>query len=256
MVFIKSYFAIEDGENINSIQELYLTHSTILIKLIDTEGYDDMMVRVILDILNKEKVYKDISKLSKKYRMYLGPIIYIWAIENWKYFSQLPQRTYKMSSIGLRIIDKDPFGDFIALFKKSFKEDIYEESKYQRGAKELFNKIKKKNNSYHITLKELNNPHHFFDFINRAVVKFDNSKNQLKLCYIENTHPKSTLLGVKMSKYNLEIFKGIRKIQQELKMERGQTPQLIVDERYEDLYEEAILRGYLNQKNEEKIFPF
>lgn len=250
---MKDYFNIEEGQKINSIQDVYLTYTTIMINLIDTETYENMMVNVCLDILKNDEMVETIKKLKRKQRLFLAPIIYNWAKQEWSNYPRLPQTTYTYGTSFwgsvTSTVDSHPFGDFLERLEEAFHTEIYEETVYQYHASKVDLNYTVKNNKYNIVMYEYGRGTFHRETYGNMVIKYYEKTNILRISYIENlVWNHSRYLGPQH--FKVEMFRTVRKIMNELLEKNGVEPELVCNKKYHKVFEQAKVRGYLKKKKE------
>lgn len=251
---MKNYFKVEEGKEVNSIQEVYLTYNTIMINLIDTDSYDDMMIRVCLDIYeNKNDIIEDIKKLPRKIRLFLGPIIYDWSKKEWKNHHRLPQIKARngYTQIGNIQIQtsftyENPFEDFIDNFEKAFHAEVLDEAIYRYEAKFMYLDYKFKNGKFNITMVDDPN-YKWREIIGRMIVKYKEKENILNISYIENIKLQYSNVRAPQN-FRAELFKAVRTIMNDIIKEKGEEPTIVCDKKYLKDFDNAKKRGYLVYK--------
>lgn len=244
---------ITEGQPLDSIQNVYMTHTTIMKNLIDSDSYDRMMVQVVKDIMDNDDILEKIKGLKRKQRFFLGEIIYKWADMNWgNHFTTNRQhsravRRHKVSS------GPSPWNIFDENFEEAFGRDVHWECEYLVKAFHYEVRITNpKKNEFDVMLN-YNNMWSKRDVEARLVAKYNEEKNTLKVCYIEHQGGKwRTKFCPKMLRP--ELFKGVKQIINHITEEKGNKPQLICAKKYLDVYEDAKRRKYLEDPKQEDDF--
>lgn len=252
---MKNYFNVEEGKEVNSLQELYLTYTTIMINLIDTDSYEDMMIRVCKDILENKNIIEDIEKLPRKKRLFLGPIIYNWAQKEWGNHSQLPQSKIQNGytflgslKIATSFTLHNPFNDFVDNFEKAFHKEVLDEANYRFHAESLYGDYTFKNGKYNITMSDSPNSYRYKEVMGRMIVKYKEKENILHVSYIENIEWSSNRKDAPQY-YRTEMFKSVRTIMNQILEEKGEEPKITCNKKYLNIFNDAKKRGYLVYKS-------
>lgn len=252
---MKDYFKIKEGQQLSSIQDLYLTHTTMMKFFIDSDTYDNMMVRVIKDILENDEIVETIKKLRRKDRRFLAPIIYNWARREWDNHPALPQPQYGVNKYGFTTLITHPKSEFYERFEEAFHPDIAEECRYQYEAFYLDFKTTFKDNKYNIVMFEGPKSYYYREVYGRMVVKYNENSNTLKISYIENIKW-NTIKKFGPQRFRVEMFREVRKIMNQIEEKKGEEPKIICHKKYQHLLEEAKKRGYLDKPKKEKEEEF
>ncbi|MNM96968.1 hypothetical protein D3C81_1094630 [compost metagenome] len=92
----------------------------------------------------------------------------------------------------------------------------------------------------------------FYDGL-RLIAKYDEKNHKLNINYIEYTGGRWRTL-FKPKDLSAELFKGVKKIIDEIEVTKGSKPEIICDKKYTQVYEKAKERKYLDDKKKEKYF--
>ncbi|AEO93548.1 gp289 [Bacillus phage G] len=249
---MKNYFKVTDGQKINSIQNVYLIHSTIMKNLIDTNSYERAMVEVCNDIYSDDELIETIKKLRRKDRLFLCSIIYKWARKEWSHPS-LPKNVYRPSTINSRwnALVVDSSAVFRERLSEAFHLEIFKICEHNYNtALMYFHTSKTNKNTYHITMHE-SVECYWGDVLGRMTLKYNEKQNTLKISYIENIVWKYRRHEMRPQNLKVELFRAVRKLIKQISNEKNKEPKLICHKQYEHLLEDAEKRGYLKKESEE-----
>jgi hypothetical protein len=249
---------IKEGQPLDSIQDVYQTHTTIMKDLIDSDTYDKMMVRVCKDIMENEEILEKIKGLKQKQRMFIGDIIFMWARREWgNHFNNSTSRWYRAWPSGRnrgyanRSNGQSPWGTFYDNFEKSFSKSVLWECEYKVKSNSYEIRVKQpEDNEYNVLMNE--NAHWSRrDVEARMIVKYDEQSHILKICYIEYTggNWKTTF---KPKVMRAELFKGVKKIMKQIAEDKNSEPKIECSKRCIKVYEEAKRRKYLEDPKQEE----
>lgn len=235
---------ISEGQQLDSFQDCYLTHTTIMRHFIDSESYDRMMINVIKDIVDNDNIINNIKSIKRKQKLFIGEIIYLWA-----------RREYHGHFISSQRFPH--FGDFwhhfSLRFEDAFSRNVTFECQYKVAVRNYELKIKndKKNkNKYNIILSEFH-VYRFYDGI-RMVAIYDEKNHQLKINYIENLNHTWRTTPIQPKDIATELFKGVKKIIDQIAENKGSKPEIICKEKYIQIYKKAKERRFLDDKKKIK----
>lgn len=157
---------------LNSIEDLYLTESTLMKELISESDRDKMYEQVIDDIILNKEIQEYIQKQKRKKRKFLCKLIYSWIKQS--------------SSRVANIFNKHQlyFGELVNYLEKYFGKDVVEEVDFLYYCQNIDYKIKYKNNKIHIILG-YGSKFRPYDLLGRLVLKYNEKHNVLYVCYIE-----------------------------------------------------------------------
>lgn len=240
---------ITEGQTLDSIQKVYLTHSTIMKELIDSDSYDAMMIQVVKDITEQDSILEKIKALKKKQRLYIGEIIYIWANYNWR-LAYPPHITNVFGGMVVVKGAETRWATFNDRFSSAFGNDVFWECRYTIAAKKKsITTTKKKNGKFNIIMRDFN--YWCQETEARMIVKYREKEHSLEICYVE--YDKSIYFYEFSPKVlRPELFKGVKEIALKLKEQTGTMPKIICKKEYQDIYKEAMKRKYLEEEKQEK----
>lgn len=258
---MQDYFKVEDGQVINSIQDLYLTYKTSMIDYLDDNTYNKMMIEVCKDILKNDEIVKTIKKLSRKHRLFLGPIIYEWAKDEWHNQPLLPQPTYAQTgtrsflgrTYNMGAQTSNPYNDFVERFEEAFHPEILRISKYKYRSQDFGFSFKFEDNKYDISMF-VNKYKGAYDKIGRMIARYDEEKNNLYVSYIENIMHKGKYVVYETTPqyFRTELFRGLRMVMDVIEENGKDTPTVTCKKKFNKLLNDANKLRYLEKPKEEE----
>lgn len=235
----EDYFEINSGEQINSIQNVYLTYSSIMKDLIDKRTHNDMMVNVCKDIYENKPFLEEVKTIPYEQKLFLARIIYKWAIKEWRNHPNLHQ-TQQQPGRRYAQLAVVPINYFIDILIDVFSEEVIEVCRYEVEAEKLTFEITKKKNDYNIIMRNGNS----YEVFGRMIVKYNKLFHELKISYIEDiqwiTHNFK-----KPQKFRVELFRTVKEIQDDITMASKNIPKIICNKQYQELFEKAKEKGYI-----------
>lgn len=210
---------------IDTLEDFYLTYSTIMIDLIDEPTLDRTMKRVVIDLSkNKDLIVEKIQQKDEETKMMLGYNLFDWFLKK-EHF-----------------LENDIVEKFYDNYKLAFSEEIYDECMYLRKVKRFHHSVTTKKDTITITVYSNSYAPKFHNMVNRATLKYEG--DTLKLCYIESpfSHDKN---------YEVEIFKDINDIYDQIR-KQNKDLKFSCNKRYKNQYKKAIQRKYLKGEILEK----
>lgn len=207
---------------VDTLEDFYLTYTTIMIRFIDTDTLARMMKRVINDISNNENsIIERIQEMDFETKMLLGQGLFDW-IQNENYFSLYEYEDKRL---------------FMNKFEDAFSLEVKEECEFKYQTAKFSYNVNQRKDYITITIYPTSYLPKGNSFVNRALLKLNKKNETLKLSYIETPFHRN-------SKYEVELFYYTNKIYKKLK-KQNKNLKFSFHKKYQSIYEDAIKRGYL-----------
>lgn len=209
-----------ENTKVDTLEDFYLTYTTIMVRLIDTYTLARMMKRVINDIDNNEgSIIERIQEIDFDTRMSMGQGLFDW-IKNEKYFLD-----YRDANL------------FLNKFEEAFSEEVREECEFKYEVRKFSYGVNRRKDNISITLYKRDFLPKINNVISKALLKFDEKNEILKLSYIETPFRVD-------SKYEVELFYYMNKVYKKLKKQNKKL-KFSFNKKYQPIFEEAVDREYL-----------
>lgn len=220
---------------INSIEDLYLTYSTVMKDLIDNYEKERMMTQVLDDLQNNEEIIQYVKSSKRKKRIFICDILMDWFIAQGNFTSL----TTSYRSRFYRGAERE----LIKIFDIPFSQDVVNHCYQTLQSKELvFTISSRRDTEFNITM--FGNERRPYDEIGKMTLKYNEKNNTLKVCYIHHYNYFNWIIKEYLD-HTLNMFSKIEDIVLFIEEKYSKKPVLIHNKKYEKLVNQAYEKKYL-----------